>query len=233
MDPHHCGLAPLIWGIFKGPSTGSESQWGNCAAQQIQLQQAVSPRRKIFTIIFCQEVKLLLTIQPKFLDPFVKILGLLVWTRLIFGSIPCNFQKFLNKGKNCPQKNEGYFDQNRPKSAMRVFAKVARPSARIFQYWIRIKIVWGSAFGLGPTIAKQSVENWFPIEIDNLKMPALTAVRCLWYLEGWLLIKILQNITTLSSLSSFFPKTGRRRNCLKVIMDDADFNIIRFALQLC
>ena len=149
---------------------------------------------------------------------------------------PCNFQKFLNKGKNCPQKNEAYFDQNRPKSAMRVFAKVARPSARIFQYWIRIKIVWGSAFGLikiGPTIAKQSVENWFPIEIDNLKMPAQTAMRCLWYLEGWLLIKIIQNITTLSSLSSFFPKTGRRRNCLKVIMDDADFNIIRFALQLC
>ena len=128
--------APLIWGIFKGPSTGSESQWGNCPAQQIQLQQAVSPRRKIFTIIFCQEVKSLLTIQPNFfypfLDPFVKILGLLVWTRLIFGSIPCNFQKFLNKGKNCPQKNEGYFDQNRPKSAMRVFAKVARHRAHIY-----------------------------------------------------------------------------------------------------
>ena len=110
MDPHHCGLAPLIWGIFKGPSTGSESQWGNCPAQQIQLQQAVSPRRKIFTIIFCQEVKSLLTIQPNFfypfLDPFVKILGLLVWTRLIFGSIPATFKSFSTKEKIAHKKTK-------------------------------------------------------------------------------------------------------------------------------
>ena len=50
---HHCGLAPLIWGIFDSPSTGSELQWGNWAGHEIQLQQAVSPTsKKYFLIIF-------------------------------------------------------------------------------------------------------------------------------------------------------------------------------------
>ena len=30
---------------------------------------------------------------------------------------------------------------------------------------------------IGPTIAKKSVENWFPIEMINLKTPAETPVR--------------------------------------------------------
>ena len=45
----HCALAPLILGIFKRPSTDSKGQWGNKAAQQIQFQYAVSPRRKKFS----------------------------------------------------------------------------------------------------------------------------------------------------------------------------------------
>ena len=162
MDPHHCGLAPLIWGIFKGPSTGSESQWGNCAAQQIQLQQAVSPRRKIFTIIFCLEVKLLLTIQPKFLDPFVKILGLLVWTRLIFGSILATFKSFSTKEKIGHKKTKHILTKigrNQLCEYLQKLRAIAHvfTNGFIFQYWIRIKILWGSAFGLikiGPTVAK-------------------------------------------------------------------------------
>ena len=42
----HCGLTPLIGGIFKGPSIDSELQWGYRAVQQVKLQQALSPKRK-------------------------------------------------------------------------------------------------------------------------------------------------------------------------------------------
>ena len=33
----HCRLAPLMWGIFESPSTGSEYQWENWAEHEIQL----------------------------------------------------------------------------------------------------------------------------------------------------------------------------------------------------
>ena len=45
--PHHCSLAPLISGIFKGMPTGSELQWGDWAAHEFQLWPALSPKKKI------------------------------------------------------------------------------------------------------------------------------------------------------------------------------------------
>ena len=47
-------LSALIWGIFESPSTGSQLQWGNWAAHEIQLQLAVCPRREndLFNLFF-------------------------------------------------------------------------------------------------------------------------------------------------------------------------------------
>ena len=66
----HCGLTPLIWGIFKGPSIDSEFQWGYWAVQQVQLQQASSPRRnKICSISFWHSSYF----AKRFLSPYWKI----------------------------------------------------------------------------------------------------------------------------------------------------------------
>ena len=48
----HCVFAPLISDIFKGVSTGSELQWGNLAAQEIQLLY-LRAGQKIFKSVFC------------------------------------------------------------------------------------------------------------------------------------------------------------------------------------
>ena len=62
-----------------------------------------------------------------------------------------------------------------PKWALRTHTH-ASLGGSIFHSWTDITM-WGSSVGMiqiGLTIAKWSVENWFPILIDNLRIPAQT-----------------------------------------------------------
>ena len=64
-----------------------------------------------------------------------------------------------------------------PKWALRTHTHTSLGGS-IFHSWTGITM-WGSSVGMiqiGLTIAKLSVENWFPILIDNLRIPAQTPV---------------------------------------------------------
>ena len=117
----HCVLAPLISGIYKGLSTGSELQWGNWAPHSFQLQGAVAPRKKIICFfgiwIFWPEVSstfwqnwtqtIFWPIFDRAQSHFWQNFGVIAWLLgsndpLVLLINPWKFQDLPNTGKKSP-----------------------------------------------------------------------------------------------------------------------------------
>ena len=89
-------------------------------------------------------------------------------------------------------KNRNTFWPMRPKltqkgNGLNVYLRASRHRCArglFFHSLIGINISWGSTLGIikiGTIVAKLSIENWFPIEINNLRMPAQTTVNYIGY----------------------------------------------------